>query len=65
MRGFLVFFAGCTTVAGLSLIDPNTARWYALAGLGLLYVVSVVHRRPTQPSRQWRKSRVRGDGSGF
>lgn len=45
MRGFWIFFIGCLVVAALSTIDPNSARWYALSLLGVLYVVSALPRR--------------------
>jgi hypothetical protein len=42
MTGFLAFVAGCSVVTGLTLIHPDTARWPALAILGVAFVVSAV-----------------------
>lgn len=63
MRGFLAYLAGCATVAGLTLIDPETARWLVLGlFVAVVYVVTAVPRR-NQPSRTRREARVRGEAS--
>ena len=51
MKGFLAFLTGCATVAALSLIDPSTARWVALAILGVLFVASAMPRRKERVRR--------------
>lgn len=51
MRGFLLYLAGCATVAALTLPDPDTARWIALAILAALYLASAVPRRNARTAR--------------
>lgn len=45
MKGFLAFLTGCSIVATLTLIEPEHARWVALAILAVLFVASAVPRR--------------------
>jgi hypothetical protein len=45
MRGFLAYVSGCATVGVLTLIHPDSARWFALAILGVLFVASAIPRR--------------------
>ena len=49
--GFLAFVAGTATVCALTLIDPSTARWFALAILGVLFVCSAMPRRKERVRR--------------
>ena len=51
MSGFLAYFTGCAIVAGLTLIEPDNARWVALAILGVLFVVSAMPRRKERVRR--------------
>ena len=61
---FLAFVAGCAVVAGLTLTPHDPGRWIALSILAVVYLASAIHHeRSDHPSRKWRESRVRGDGS--
>ncbi len=49
--GFLQLALGCAIVAALSLIDPDDARWFALAFLGVTFVATAIPRR-VQPTAE-------------
>ena len=62
MKGFLAFTLGCATVAALTLLPPENARWIGLSILAALFVLSAIPRRVSKPGRR-RVRPVRGTGS--